>query len=321
MKKLFVFAVVALAIMSFGAHSSMAHAQTAPAANATPAQLQQELQVMKATLANLEMEAGMVPQSDSGSPSVSATVSAPAVPVAQAATSVSAGLSASDRTTISNALGSLVSALASLNATLAANPQAITSHQTEIASVLNGMQSTLVAMNNAVQNGTASDLAASAPIAAATPSVNSQSGATVSVQVAPAPVALNQPTAQPSAGSPVPTAASAGTDNQQQAAQASNAWGFVVSHWPTITIIILVALILLILFWPSKSDERGEQNSSRPAAKPQAVNRPLATPVSQSSQMPAASAPTPVATIVSTPAAKVTVIRPQQSQQQQKKLA
>jgi len=322
MKKLLVFAVVAFAIMSFGTHIGMAHAQTASATSATPAQLQQELQVMKATLAKLEMEAGMIPQSDSGS-SPSAAAGSATVTAAPAA---SAGLSAPDRATISSALGSLVSALASLNATLAANPQAIASHQAAIASVLGGMQSTLVAMNNAVQNGTVSGLTASAPIAAATPSTGSSpNNVTVTVTQPTTPaapvIASNQPASQPSTGSLVPTAAPAGSNNQQQAAQASNAWGFVVSHWPTITIIILVALILLILFWPSKSDEREEQSSPRPAARPQAANRPLVASVAQNSQTGGTPAPTPVATIVSAQTTKVTVIRPQQNQQQQKKLA
>src|SRR4051812_24102926 len=65
MKKILYSALVAVAIASFGVHSGLAHAQTAQT-NSSPsaAVLQQELDVAKATLINLEMKAGMVPAGD-----------------------------------------------------------------------------------------------------------------------------------------------------------------------------------------------------------------------------------------------------------------
>jgi hypothetical protein len=310
MKKLLLFAVVAFAIMSFGTHIGLVHAQTANPTVST-ATLEQELQVAKATLVNLEMEAGMVPQGDAGLPSGSTV--APAAPAA------AAQLSAPDRVALSSALGSLVSALSSFNATIAANPQAVTSHQAAIASVLSGMQSTLVAMNSAVQNGS---FPGSGSVAAVTPAPIAAATQPATPAPASAPIASNQPTSQPSTGSLAPTAAPAGTNDQAQTAQVSSTGNFFVNHWPTITIIVLVALILLILFWPSKGNDNEDHGSSRPVAKPQAPNRPVATTVVQSVSTGPAPAASPVATVVSAPAAKVTVIRPQsQPVQQQKKPA
>ncbi len=314
MKKILYFAVGMLAIVGFGMNIGLAHAQSVPGAG-TPstATLQQELQVAKATLVNLEMQAGMIPAGDNNVPATG---------------SASAGLSVSDRTTISNALGSLVSALSSLNATLAANPTEATTHQAAIASVLSGMQSTLVAMNNTLTNGNqiSGGGAASAPIAVNAPSTGNSGSAAASTgsnsgSNAPAPIAQTQPStpAMPSTGSLAPTAApTAGSNNTPQTAQASNAWTFVVAHWPTITIIILVALILLILFWPS-SDEKKNDHHGAPASRPQTPNRPIVTTTVQSSRTETQTA-TPVSTVVAAPAqkveaqqSKVTVIRPQQN--------
>ena len=347
MKKLFVFAAIALAIMSFGSNIGLVHAQTmtttsSPAGSVSTATIMQELQVMRATLVNLETKAGMVPQGDTGLPgttmsptagtgAATTSVAPMMTPVTQSTPTVNATLSASDRAALSSSLGALVSALASFNATLAANPKAVASHQAAIAAVLGGMTKTMMAMNTALKSGATSG-SASAPIAAATtPTPAPSTGIAVTQPTAqispntgtatPAPVAIvnNQPATQPSTGSLAPTAAPAGTTDQPQTAQAANAWGFVVNHWPTITIIILVALILLILFWPSKGDEGAEHGSARPMAKPQASNRPLNASVSQSSQPSGGSAPTPVATVVSsTSDARVTVIRPQQNQQQKR---
>ncbi len=313
MKKLLVFAVFALAILSFGTNIGLAHAQTAQP-TVSSATLLQELQVMKATLVNLESKAGMVPQGDSGLPSGTAGTTGSAVTPTTG--TVASGLSASDRAALSSSLGALVSVLSSFNATLAANPQAVSAHQAAIAAVLNGMTKTMVAMNSALNGSAAAPstgIAMSQPSVRVTPTTpTTQAPAAAAPTPTPAPVAVsNQPAPQPSTGSLAPTAAPAGTNNQQQTAQASNAWGFVVNHWPTITIVVLVALILLILFWPSSGDNREEHGSPRPVAKPQVPNRPVASNVTQSSSREETRTATPVATVVSAPAAKVTVIRPQ----------
>lgn len=309
MKKLFFFACIAIAIASFGVHSNLAHAQTAPAGTQSTATLEQELQVMKATLVNLQMKEGLVPAGDAGLPGGSITEPAPSAPMTSTGAT---GLSATDQATLQSELGSLVTALSSLNTTLEANPQAVASHQQAIAMVLSGMRSTVVSMGN-VLNGT--------PIAAATPSHPTSGGISTSAPVAtqspapttPTPIASTQPA--PSTGSLAPTAAPAGVNNPvgTQTAQASNAWGFVVNHWPTITIVVLVALILLILFWPSSEGDE-DKHAVRPPVKPQTPSRPVTTTVMRSEgPAPTPPATTPVATIVANPS-KVTVVRPQDQQ-------
>ena len=317
MKKIFSFIVGLLAIASFGIHSSLAHAQTAPVGTPSTATLEQELAVMKATLIDLEMKAGMTPASAQTAPAAAAPAT---------------GLSVADRTTLTNALGSLVTALSSLNSSLLANPNATASHRAQIAAVLGGMQKTLVAMNTLAAGGSAMQGSAvtgstggSAPIAANTGSGSSAPAMPAQQTPTPAPIASNQPAPQPSnpepsTGSLAPSAAPTAGSNGNQTAQASGAWGFVTAHWPTITIIILVALILLILFWPS-GEEGSDKHHAEHSSKPQAPNRPVVvtTPI-QASQSSTPTA-TPMATVAVAPSqkidvqqSKVTVIRPPQQQ-------
>ncbi len=73
MKRLLIFAGLIVAIGSIGGNILTAHAQTTTAQALTPEQvatLEQELAVAKATLANLQMQAGVVPDGDGGLPSV-----------------------------------------------------------------------------------------------------------------------------------------------------------------------------------------------------------------------------------------------------------
>ena len=67
MKKILFFAALIVAIGSIGGNILTVHAQTT--STLTPAQtvmFEQELAVAKATLVNLEQQAGMVPAGDSG---------------------------------------------------------------------------------------------------------------------------------------------------------------------------------------------------------------------------------------------------------------
>ncbi len=274
MKRLLFFAGLIVAIGSIGGNILTAHAQTAPAL--TPSQtaaLEQQLDVAKATLSNLEQQAGIVPAGDSGSATVMPVASQPVTVVATPSvpsTPVS-GLTPAQVSAFNATLNTLAATLSQLDGTISANTTLAPSQETAVQATLNGMQNTLVAMANTVSNGGNTPAAVSAPASAPVASVQ-PSSAPVAVNTAPAattapvtsavptPVAVNPPAAVP------------------QTAQASSFWSFTKAHWPTIVIVLLVIAILAILFWPEKETVRTVSTASSVSGKPKSAPTPMTTP-------------------------------------------
>lgn len=268
MKRLLFFAALIVAIGSIGGNM-VAHAQTL-----TPAQtaaIQQQLDVAKATLANLEMQANVVPPVDAGTPgtipaSIAGTGSQGATPVvaATAATALSADQISAFKTTLST----LAAMLTQLDASLATNTTLTPSQETAVQATLNGMQGTLVAMANDVANGGGTNpVANSAPVAATQPA-----SAPIAVNSAPAVAAV----ATPSTTVVAQTQPATVDNTVPQTAQASSLWSFTKAHWPTIVIVLLVIAILAILFWPEKelavrTVSTGAAGSGKPKSAPTAT--------------------------------------------------
>lgn len=264
-----------------------AHAQTvAVSQTLTPAQtaaLEQQLDVAKATLANLEMQAGIVPPADAGAPStIPASIAGTGSQSATVAMNPPTGLSAAQVSAFSGTLSTLAETLSQLDASLATNTTLSPSQEAAVQATLNGMQGTLVAMANTVAGSENSNVAQAAPAtppvamkqpSAAPVAINSSPAATApttapatapTVAVTPAtPVAVNQP---------APGAAVA-----PQTAQASSFWSFTKAHWPTIVIVLLVIAILAILFWPEKETVRTVSTGNSGSGKPKSAPSPIST--------------------------------------------
>jgi hypothetical protein len=280
MKKLLFFAALIVAIGSIGGNM-VAHAQTL-----TPAQtaaIQQQLDVANATLANLEMQAGIVPPVDAGTPgtipaSIAGTGSQNATPVVAAATT---GLSAAQISAFKTTLSALAATLTQLDASLATNMTLAPSQETAVQATLNGMQGTLVAMATDIANGGNSPVANSAPIA-----VTQSASAPVAVNNAPAPTTVGSApvvaaTATPSTTVVAQTQPATANNPVPQTAQVSSIWSFTKAHWPTIVIVLLVIAILAILFWPEKKEPvRTVSTSAAGSGKPKLAPISTATTVS-----------------------------------------
>jgi hypothetical protein len=245
MKKILFFAVLAVALAGYGMHTAgVAHAQTT-SSQTDNAAMEQQLQVAKATLINLEMQEGITPQGDD---QLGSSATPPVTQTQPAQTTT--GLSVSQISAFENVLTSLLGTLSQLNATLGANPNMSTSQLAAIQSTLGGMQTTLVAMANQI----ATDETAS-PVAMTTPANTPAPAPTTAQNTPTAPVAMANP-ATPA--TPVTTAAPvvpAAANPVQATAQASSIWSFTKAHWPAIVIIILVIAILAILFWPERESK------------------------------------------------------------------
>jgi hypothetical protein len=239
-----------------------AHAQTAPTvttiSSLTPAQItaiQQQLQVVQATLINLEMQNGIATAADAGTPNtIPASIAGTGAQGAPVATAAATGLSASQISAFKTTLSALAATLSQLDASLATNMTLAPSQETAVQATLNGMQGTLVAMANDIANGGNSPVANSAPIAATQPA-----SAPVAVNNTPPSVAA-VPATPIAAQTPATTVAitaqvsPSANDAVPQTAQASSIWSFTKAHWPTIVIVLLVIAILAILFWPEKKE-------------------------------------------------------------------
>jgi hypothetical protein len=280
-KKILIFTALAVAIMSFGGSTGKAHAATLSPAEA--AVLSQQLDVAKATLINLEMNAGKVPQGDDSLAGTSVVATQPTVAVSQPA-QVGTKLSAADAASYSATLDALATSLQGLNASISAHPNMTAAQTQGVVATLSGMQNTLVAMGNSITT--------SAPISAVSGGsrTTASAPAIAAAPAAQAPVAANQQT-----GSLAPAVA------QQQAApapaqtaQAFSLVSFTKTHWPTIAIILLIVIMLVILFWPQSEEDEGSAPAVY-ASHPANIGAPAA------------------------PAPKITVM--QQHQDQQKKKA
>lgn len=246
MKKIIFFAVLAVAFAGLGMQAGLVHAQTSDTAS-----LQQQLDVAKATLVNMEMNAGMVPQGDdqlsagtAAAPSASVTPSAPAT-----------GLSASQISYFDGVLTQMAGMLSQLNTAIAANPNMSQTQISAIASTLGTMKVTVSAIATQIAEG-----GQGAPIAAASPSSHAATPATGNG-------AASGQTAQANpATSTAPATAATSTNTAPAAtAQASSFWSFTKSNWPVLVIIVLVIAILAILFWPDK-EAKAPTKSSGPAS-------------------------------------------------------
>jgi hypothetical protein len=249
MKRLLLYVALIVAIGSIGGNILTTHAQT------TTAELQQQLDVAKATLANLEMQAGTVPPTDSGAP---ATVSQTA----------GTGLTAEQVAEFSATLNTLAASLTQLGATVSTNTTLTPSQTVAVATTLNGMQNTLLAMANTI--ATANSVPNTAPVASAKPA----SSPVAVNNPAPAAPSSQTPTTAPAAAAPAVVAQTAPSAQKSapQTAQASSIWSFTKAHWPTIVIVLLVIAILAILFWPEKETVKtvpvGTSGSGKPKSAP-----------------------------------------------------
>jgi hypothetical protein len=242
MKKIFFFAVLAVALAGFGMHMGIAQAQTTTAVPTNNAALEQELQVAKATLINLEMQEGIVPQGDDQL----SNNTAPSVAQPQP-TQTTTGLSVSQTSAFENTLATLVGTLSQLNASLNANPNMSTNQIAAIETTLGGMQNTLVAMASSI---TADEAPSSFAMAAPVTSSPTTGESSVATAPASAPIAQAAPVVTPAAAPTTAATVTATATPVQATAQASSIWSFTKSHWPAIVIILLVIIILAILFWP-----------------------------------------------------------------------
>jgi hypothetical protein len=246
MKKIFFFAVLAVALAGFGMQTGTVHAQsmTTTGAQVSNAQLEQELQVAKATLVNLEMQQGVIPAGDSEM--TSGTTEQP-VAVAQPTTS---GLTPTEVSYFNGILSQLTSSLGQLEATIVANPNLNTTQLASISTALNGMKGTLLAMTTQIaQDENISNIAMTSP------SRGVVAGAST---VAPAQVAQT---------ASATTSASAATvaANSTNTARASSVWSFTKANWPVIVIILLVIAILAILFWPENEAKVSTKSTTSPS--------------------------------------------------------
>jgi Meckel syndrome type 1 protein len=313
MKRLLFFAALIVAIGSIGGNMLTAHAQTLTPSQA--AALQQQLDVAKATLANLEMQAGAVSPADAGTPStvppsIAGTDSQSVTPVAIAPT----GLSADQISAFETTLNTLSATLAQLNASVATNSTLTPSQETAVQATLNGMQGTLVAIATDITNGGTNAIANSAPVAATQPAsapvaINkAPSSATVPTTPASAP-SVSAPIAAQTPATPVVAAQTSPSTNNTvpQTAQASSLWSFTKAHWPTIVIVLLVIAILAILFWPEKKVAvRTVSVAPSGSGKPISAPTPTATPTAAKPMTSTATPPpaTPVANAVAAPSQK-----------------
>ncbi len=256
MKKTLFFAVLAFAFAGFGLQAGIVHAQTTD----NTASLQQQLDVAKATLVNLEMKAGMVPQGDNQLAEGVTGTAQPAVSAVPATT----GLTASEIGYFDGVLNQLSNMLSELSAAVAANPNMSQAQVAAIASTLGSMTKTVSAVANQIA---LDEQGNGAPIAMTSPSTPTHAAA---------PAAGNggtktaAPTAQAAPATSTSTVAAAMNTAPAATAQASSFWSFTKSNWPVLAIIVLVIAILAILFWPEKEAKAPtiKSSGSVPPSKP-----------------------------------------------------
>ncbi len=262
MKKTIFFAVLAVMFAGFGLQTGTVHAQTADTAA-----LKQQLDVAHATLVNLEMRAGMIPQGDT---QIAESIPATSQPSQAAAVTVTTGLTESQIAYFDGVLTQLGTMLSELNTAIAANPTMDQAQLSAVASTLGTMKDTVSAITVQI----AQDEQANASVAITSPLTPSQTAAPTAGtgSNASAPTVTAQATSSAPAGAAV-TAAVNTANPAAATAQASSFWSFTKSNWPVLAIIVLVIAILAILFWPEKEAKAPVVKSSgaAPSSKPASV--------------------------------------------------
>ncbi len=225
MRKLILGTIVLLAIASIGGMNlHTTHAAAGPEGTS-----QQQLDVMKATLINLEMQQGVVPGGDEAFGGGTAAASPTAM------TEPPSALSPADAASVSAALSGFAVALQSLQSKLAANPVMDQTEQAGVVATLQGIGNTLLSIEGMFQGGSM------APIAEA----QGNGSATAS---AAAPLAESTP----KASAPVAEATVAAASATSKTVQTASIVTFAKTHWPTMAIVTLVIAILGVLFWPNR---------------------------------------------------------------------
>ncbi|MDR3582731.1 MAG: hypothetical protein P4L67_05650, partial [Candidatus Pacebacteria bacterium] len=266
----FIFAVMAVAMAGFVIPTGAVRAQaTDTPATVSTATLLQELQVAKATLLNLQMKEGMIPQGDD---QTSPGTTAQPVTVAQPVPATS-GLTASEIVHFNEILSQLAGSLLQLAQVVNAHPAMTPAQTASIATALNGMKGALLSMSTEIAQDEGG-----APIAIATPSTGVVAGASTA---APSQTAQTPAAATPaaSASTPAVTAeATPATNSAQAGTKLSSVWSFTKANWPVIVIILLVIAILAILFWPEKEAKTSAKTAAS-APKAAATTAPGTGPV------------------------------------------
>ncbi|MDE2018996.1 MAG: hypothetical protein KGJ13_01465 [Patescibacteria group bacterium] len=284
MKKLLVSIFLSLALMSFGS-IALAHAQTAPADQAT---LQQQLQLMKAKLQLLELQQGQDLGAAAESP-----VTAAITPAAQPAAT---DISAADAAALNAALSSLATTLVSLQNAMQSNPQFLAENGPVIAKSLSGIENSLAAVLISMQNGTGSALAQNE-----TPAASAGQAPLVAVNnpsPSAAPAARNGSEGLNS-GSLLPSVQDLTQPAQNQpaaqgAAVASSIFGG--NRLPAIIIGVILLAMIAILIWGRGGNEEpaavSAKSSKKPAPAPVAPVQPTISFVSNHAPAPNASTAT-----------------------------
>jgi len=285
MKKTLIFGslFIAFAMMSHGGNTLLAHAQTATATTAMPANatLQQELDVAKAQLVQLQMEAGQVPAGDSNLPGATSSA-APMSSIAPTITimptpNASMMLSATDVSEMNTVLTALTTMLTTLQTKIAQDPQVAVSNGAATVSSLRAIGNTLAAIvgdaahenvamatpqtivpqtANAVPTSGNTPAAGSQGIAQANPTTAGTSGgAGASAGVGTAAITPttgnNTPTVTPPPPPPTPVA----VNTVPQTAQAAASFSLGKLNWPLIIVIILIVAAIAIWLWWDDSDD------------------------------------------------------------------
>lgn len=223
-----------------GMQTGIVHAQTvaATATSVDNAALEQQLQVAKATLINLEMQNGMTPAAGDNQITPGTT--------AQPVTATS-GLSASEVSYFNGVLSQLTSSLSELEATIVANPNMDSAQIASISATLGGMKTSLVSMTNEI----AQDEQGSSVVAITSPAATTGTANAAATDAATSSKTAQQTVAAADSATPTGAQATSTAKNSiHVAAQMSSVWSFTKTNWPVILIILLVIAILMILFWP-----------------------------------------------------------------------
>jgi hypothetical protein len=312
MKKILIFAALFVAMASFGLGGTavLAHAQTAPAATASPmspsdqAALEQQLQVAKAELIQLETQAGQVPAGDNTSAQPAMATSPVTVTLTVPASGMTPSngmtLSATDISDINGTLSALAGVLVSLQTKLTQDPQFATTNGPAVVAQLQAIGNTLGGVIASMSTGGSSNIAmgnspsqaatapATAPSAGSSASAGNAAGSDSGSAGSGAGIAQTTPTA-PVAGSNANGNTSAGTAGTPaaaapivpQTAQASSSFSFSKLNWPLIIVIVLIIAAIAIWLWWDDSEDTKQPTVKTTSPAPQ---RPVQV-VTMSNQM------------------------------------